>query len=180
MHRPTPLPRPHMPTSVVLLAMVFALAPAGVALARQTDNHVLHAVPAPERVSVDGRLSEWDRSGEILVCSNVEEFLDVYSARVSMMYDAEALYVGIDWTDPTPMLNLYHPLVDVDRRFAFHSDSIQIHFFKEPRARKLIAWYYTKGRTPGAYVLEGRDPFRQKDLVYHEAMKERGQQEMEL
>src|SRR4051794_37498664 len=97
------------------LGICFVLTGA-IALAAGTDNHVLHAVPTPGKVVIDGKLDDWDQSGRILVCSDIARLPNPYSAWVSMMYDAEALYVGVDWSDPTPMVNNYDPRFDVDLR----------------------------------------------------------------
>ena len=43
-----------------LLLSIFLAACGSAAWAEGTDNHVLHAVPAPGPVTVDGRLDEWD------------------------------------------------------------------------------------------------------------------------
>lgn len=147
----------------LLLAMLF-LGVAQVVCAQQTDNHVLRAVPTPGAVKIDGRLDDWDTSGRILISSNLA-FVDDFSGHVAMMYDAQALYVGIDWIDKTPMVNNYDPRTSVDQRFAFHSDSIQLHF-KTDIYRNVFCWYYTKGKMPGAYVMNGQNGFNDKDLVY--------------
>ena len=43
-----------------LLALLLAAAGAR---AQQSNNHVLHAVPTPGKVAVDGKLDDWDLSG---------------------------------------------------------------------------------------------------------------------
>ncbi|HZZ72124.1 MAG TPA: hypothetical protein VFE24_07705 [Pirellulales bacterium] len=146
------------------------------ALAAGSDNHVLHAVPAPGKVTIDGNLEEWDQSGRILVCSDVEHALDQFSGWVSMMYDAEALYVGVDWNDPTPLVNDYDPDLDIDRRKCFHSDSLQLHL-RTDETRKVIGWYYSKQKRPGVIVLNGWNPWGDKPIVYIDGQKDLGIQE---
>jgi hypothetical protein len=155
-----------------LLSIVVAARTTAVG-AEGTDNHVLHAVPAPGKVVIDGKFDEWDRSGRILVCSDVSRLLDQYSAWVSMMYDTEALYVGVEWSDPTPMTNNYDPGFDIDRRKCFHSDSLQLHF-RTDQARKVIGWHYTKGNCPAVIVLNGWMPWNDSPIVYTDGMKELG------
>ncbi len=138
-----------------------------------TDNHVLQAVPAPAKVTIDGNLEEWDQSGRILVCSDVEHAAGQFSGWVSMMYDAEALYVGVDWADPTPMVNDYNPDFDIDRRKCFHSDSLQLHF-RTDQARKVIGWYYGREHRPGVIALNGWNPWGDKPIVYIDGLKELG------
>ena len=154
------------------LTLAFALS--GVAAwAEGTDNHVLQAVPAPGRVTIDGSLDDWDQSGRILVCSDVDRLVNQFSAWVSMMYDAEALYVGVDWSDPTPMVNDYNPDFDIDRRKCFHSDSLHLHF-RTDMARNVIGWHYTRERRPGVIALDGWMPWNSNPIVYLDGLKELG------
>ncbi|MCX7934559.1 MAG: hypothetical protein N3A66_04775, partial [Planctomycetota bacterium] len=63
--------------------------------AAQSDNRGIHAVPAPGKVTIDGKLDDWDLSGQVFICYDLQTLKDIYSGRVAMMYDAEALYVSI-------------------------------------------------------------------------------------
>ena len=153
---------------------VFFVVPLGQpARAEGTDNHVIHAVPAPGAVTIDGKLDDWDSSGRIPICSDVARAWGQFSAWVAMMYDAEALYVGVDWCDPTPLVNNYDPDLDIDRRKCFHSDSIQLHF-RTDQARKVIGWWYTKESRPGVIALNGWFPWNDKPIVYIDGLKELG------
>ena len=117
----------------------------GLCSAVQTENQGLHAVPAPQTVRIDGDLGDWDRSGEILICYDLPALKSVYSARVAMMYDAEALYVGIDWTDATPMGNSHHPRHQAGKGWA--GDCVQLRI-KTDRIAHLTAWYYAPDKEP--------------------------------
>ena len=153
-----------------MVAAVWGLEAAGI----QSDNHVLMAVPAPAHVAIDGQLGEWDLSGRIPVCRDVAAQMGRYSAWVAMMYDRDALYVGVDWCDPTPMVNNYDPRFDVDLRHCFHSDSIQLHL-KTDIERKVIGWYYTRGATPAVCVLDGWFPWHDdKPIPYIDGMARLG------
>ena len=57
------------------------------ALAQQSDNHALHAVPAGKAV-VDGKLDDWDLSGQIEVYANFKT-RNSDSAKVAAMYDKD-------------------------------------------------------------------------------------------
>jgi len=138
-----------------------------IAFSQQTDNHLLRAVPATGTVTIDGRLNEWDLSGRILICPNLG-YINDYSAHVAMMYDAQALYVGVDWVDKTPMVNNYDPITRVDQRFAFHSDCIQLHF-KTDMFRNVFGWYFTKGNKPGAYAMNGINGFNDREIIFLDA-----------
>jgi len=49
----------------------------------------LYAVPAPGKVTIDGKLDDWDLSGQIEMYV-VSETKDVQSAKFALMYDHEA------------------------------------------------------------------------------------------
>jgi len=66
---------------------------------QQTDNHGIHAVPAPAGVTMDGRLGDWDLSGHVLMCYDLEPLRDACSAETAMMFDAENLCVAVHWKD---------------------------------------------------------------------------------
>jgi len=166
------IPFPRHKLRLVLAGVVLFNIPGLGALAQGTDNNELLAVPPPSKVVVDGDLSDWDLSGKIVVCRDVATLLGKYSADVAMMYDADALYVGVDWNDPTPLVNNYDPRFDVDRRKCFHSDSLQIHF-RTDQERKVIGWYYAKGKESAVMVLDGWAPWS-PPIVYTDGLKELG------
>ena len=94
----------------VLLAVTSLLVfPGSSVRGQQTDNHGIHAVPTPGKVTIDGKLDDWDLSGQVLICYDLESLRDVYSAQVGMMYDAASLYVALHWKDATPMGNSHDP-----------------------------------------------------------------------
>ncbi len=143
---------------VLRWALLFFACSAAV-FAAQTENHELLAVPTPGKVTVDGSLSDWDLSGSITICSDLENLLNKCSGNVAMMYDRDALYVAVDWSDPTPMVNNYDPRFDIDLRKCFHSDSLQLHL-RTDMERKVIGWWFTKDQVPGACVLDGWFPWK--------------------
>ena len=74
------------------------------AVQNKADNTEIRIVPAPGKVVIDGKLDDWDRSGEIFMFVD-EGSRDTLSLTAAMMYDGEALYVGGHWKDPTPLMN---------------------------------------------------------------------------
>lgn len=73
----------------------------------QSTHGVLEAVPAPkEGVAIDGVLAsnEWRHAGLMLVYSSAQ-LRHRYSVEVSAMWDPEALYLGMHFLDPTPLIN---------------------------------------------------------------------------
>ncbi len=131
----------------------------GTAGAVQTDAHGLVAVPAAKAVAIDGKLDDWDMSGASLMCYDVESLRDVYSATVSMMYDAENLYVALHWKDPTPMGNSHDPRYQANKGWA--GDCVQLRL-KTDRITHVTAWYYALGQEPAMGLDYGKsltEPF---------------------
>jgi len=133
------------------LAAVF-LGFVSTSIAIQTDTYGLHAVPAPGKVTIDGELADWDLSGQALMCYDVESLQDVYSARVSVMYDAENLYVGIHWKDMTPMGNSHDPRYQANKGWA--GDCVQLRI-KTDRISHVTAWYFAAEKKPGFHLDRG-------------------------
>ena len=118
----------------------------GTAGAIQTENHGLHAMPAPAGgVKMDGDLSDWDLSGQMLITYDLESLRDIYSAQVAGMYDTENFYLAIHWKDATPMGNSHDPRYQASRRWA--GDCVQLRF-KTDRISHITAWYYAPKKEP--------------------------------
>jgi hypothetical protein len=127
--------------------------------ATQTENHGLHAVPAPRRVTIDGSLAEWDLSGQVLMCYDIETLRDLYSARIALMHNGGNLYVGIHWKSPRPMSNRHDPRYEADKAWA--GDSIQLRL-KTDRIAHLTAWYHAPKKEPAIQISYGKsltEPF---------------------
>ena len=122
--------------------------------ATQTDNHGIHAVPAPGPVTIDGKLDDWDLSGQVLMCYDIETLKDVYSAKVAAMYDANNLYLSVHWTDPNPMCNSHDPHYQAAKAWA--GDSVQFRI-KTDRISHVLAWYYAPNKEPAIYIDYGKD-----------------------
>jgi hypothetical protein len=149
----------------VILTLAALLGTPAVALAGQTDNHGIHAVPAPGAVAIDGKLDDWDLSGQVLQCYDLEALRDVYSAQIAMMYDANAFYVAIHWKDPVPMGNCHDPRYQASKAWA--GDCVQLRI-KTDRICHVDAWYYAAGKEPALHIEYGKsldDPFGGGDRV---------------
>src|ERR1043166_2956441 len=83
----------------------------------------VHIVPAPGKVTIDGDLSDWDRSGEFFTY-RFEEQKDKYHVRGAMMYDADNLYIAAHIGDRSPMMNQYNPAADASE--AWRGDCLQV------------------------------------------------------
>lgn len=124
----------------------------GKVLAVQTDTHGIHAVPCPAKVMIDGQLDDWDLSGKVLMCYDVETMQDIYSLQVAMMYDAENLYVSAHWKDRTPMGNSHDPRYSGDRGWA--GDCLQLRI-KTDLITHLTSWYYAPTQSPAIQMTYG-------------------------
>ena len=84
-------------TTTTLVALASVLLPAGPAHSQEQGargrNARVFVVPRTRPVVLDGRLDDWDLTGQILVYV-APETSAMQSARVALMYDADALYVG--------------------------------------------------------------------------------------
>lgn len=121
--------------------------------ATQTDNFGIHAVPVPGKVVIDGSLDDWDHSGEILICYDLETLRDVYSAKVSAMYDADNLYVAIRWKDPIPMGNRHDPKFEASKAWA--GDCVQLRI-KTDRISHVTTWFYAPNNEPAIDITYGK------------------------
>lgn len=114
--------------------------------------------PAPGPVAIDGDLDDWDLSGALTI-RPPDAFADRCSARVALMYDADALYVAGDVADPFPMMNT--TAFDGDMRHSWSSDALQLHLAIVDRPDAPISdirlWYSTKDRRAGCCIIPGID-----------------------
>jgi len=95
-----------------------------VVCATETENHGIRILPAQGPVQIDGKFADWDLSGGIFACGDVENMRDQYSVWFHAMYDAQYLYVLARWQDPTPLNNPGSNTGD----FGFNGDCLQIRF----------------------------------------------------
>lgn len=137
-----------LPLTLVLMAI------AQFAHATQSDNHGMHAAPAPGKVVIDGKLDDWDLSGQVLMCYDIESLMDVYSTQVATMYDTENFYVSLHWVDKTPMGNSHDPRYQPDRGWA--GDAVQLRI-KTDRIVHVTAWYYAPRQEPSIWIDYGKD-----------------------
>lgn len=87
-----------------VLALLLTLA-AATGRATETENLGIQVLPAPGKVVVDGRFDDWDLSGGVFACGDVENLRDKLACWFHLMYDAENLYLLARWIDETPMNN---------------------------------------------------------------------------
>lgn len=147
----------------------------------QTDNHGIHAVPVPASTpKIDGDLADWDLSGAVIMTYDLESLRDVYSGRVSAMYDDANLYVAIQWKDATPMGNSHDPRYQANKGWA--GDAVQLRF-KTDRISHITAWYYAAKNEPAFQISYGKsltEPFKGGDLQLYQVDGWKMQQGVEM
>ncbi len=102
-------------------------------IGRQSQNEGMTAVPATKKVVIDGKLDEWDLSGQIRSFSELT-LRDRFSVRSAAMWDAENLYLSFDWRDPFPLNSTIDP--EVDAAYGWKADAIQLRV----RAGGQVSW----------------------------------------
>ena len=102
---------------VLLVAATLSFAESG-----QGRHKKIYVVPAPSKVVIDGKLDDWDLSGQLEMYVMTES-KETQSARFALMYDADALYVSGVVRDPSPMMNRHDPAVEATR--GWDADSCQ-------------------------------------------------------
>ena len=123
---------------LALAASVCVWLVCSVALGQQTSNYVFRAVPAPGTVTVDGKLDDWDLSGQILICYDLQKLAETHSVRAAAMYDATNLYLAFHFKDRTPMVNHIDPASHPGD--GWKADSVQVRM-KLDRVLHVTAWY---------------------------------------
>jgi hypothetical protein len=111
---------------IVLLSSAISLAQDGNGWCRHKQMYV---VPVPGKVTIDGKLDDWDMSGAIDVYV-MPETRERQNGRFAVMYDADALYIGAIVRDPTPLMNHNNPETDGDK--GWDGDAVQFRFGLDP------------------------------------------------
>ena len=88
-------------TSVAVLSVMVVLL-SSPAWATPTENQRIRALPAG-KVVVDGKFDDWDLSGGIFGCENVETAAELGRMWFHTMYDADNFYVLVRAKDATPL-----------------------------------------------------------------------------
>ena len=127
-----------------------------------------YAVPAPGAVTIDGKLDDWDLSGQIdmFVSSDTR---DVQGARFAIMYDKDALYVSGQVNDTTPMINRQDPRLAGDT--GWDADSCQFRITLDPSRPypdKENVFTYRSDKT----LVDTRDDIKHVTLWYYTDRKE--------
>jgi hypothetical protein len=92
--------------------------------ATETEHLGIRVLPAPGRMTIDGRIDDWDLTGGLFVCGDAEKQRDEFGTWIHAMYDAERLYLLARWVDHTPMNNPG----SLAGGYGFQGDCLQVRF----------------------------------------------------
>ncbi len=98
------------------------------AAATETENLNIRILPITGKMLVDGRTDDWDLSGGVFVCSDVENLRDKMGVWIHAMYDTDNLYVLARWLDETPLSNPGSIAGD----YGWNGDSLQLRIIARP------------------------------------------------
>lgn len=163
---------PSMHTSKVRLwSLVMAVALAVAAQATPTENVGLRVLPASTKVVIDGQASDWDLSGGIFVCDDVETQREQFGVWLHSMYDTENLYLLAHFMDATPLNNPGQTVAD----YGFAGDSLQVRILTAPGTPQERGQHFTcwKGRD-GADVIKIEQGKNFKEGLVENAKKSGG------
>ena len=144
------------------LALVLCVTPAR-AIPPQSNHGVLKTVPVPKIVKVDGKLSpdEWDKSGGMFVYP-VGSLRKRYSVRVHAMWDTEAVYFGLEYRDPTPLINNVDAVASP--HLGWQSDGFQGRFVLNGQMHHLTTWYSSLSKKCAVHVHRGNAGYFGKEV----------------
>jgi hypothetical protein len=127
-----------------LVGSVLCLYPlCAAAWATPTENHQLRVLPAGP-VAVDGKIADWDLSGGIFACDDVENLRDSMSVWMHAMHDRDNLYLLARFRDATPLNNPGQTLAN----YGWSGDSLQFRVVTAPDtpAQRFSHWTCWQGR----------------------------------
>ena len=136
-------------------------------MGRQTQNEGFLAVPAKGKVVIDGKLDDWDLSGQIWSYADTS-VRDSFSVKTAAMWDRDALYLCFVWRDPMPLNSMIDPKFDPDRGWV--ADAVQLRVLAGTQPSWFTAWGFDKGTLPAVHVYhwknENEDQGGQTTLYY--------------
>jgi hypothetical protein len=115
-----------------------------------TENLGIRVLPASQ-VKVDGKTDDWDLSGGIFACDDVENSRGQFAVWVHAMYDQQNLYVLAHFVDPTPLNNPGQVAGDA----GFEGDCLQFRIITHPATPQERGEHFTcwRGRDGKAAIV---------------------------
>ncbi len=116
---------------VIMVALTVSLMSFAQSDSGRGRHQQFYVVPAPNTVTIDGKLDDWDLSAQIEMFV-IEATRSTQSAKIAAMYDNSAFYLSGEINDPTPMMNRHDPKVKPER--AWDADAVQFRMTIDPKA----------------------------------------------
>jgi len=114
-------------------------------------------------MSVDGKANDWDLSGGIFVCDDVQTQRDNLSVWLHAQYDADNLYLLARFKDQSPLNNPGQTLAD----FGFAGDSLQMRIVTNAGTQSERGNHFTAWRGSGGtdvIAMEGGKTFNEPNI----------------
>ncbi|NQT51724.1 hypothetical protein HQ576_06730 [bacterium] len=143
----------------VVLNLPAAAGPAGNMIGRQSQNEGMVVVPAPGKVTIDGKLDDWDWSGRIW-CFADRTVRSRYSVEVAAMWTPDALCLAAKWRDPTPAFSAIDP--DFNPGDGWKSDAWQMRV-KTDRTLWITTWLFTARKLPVMHIAYWKNEGNSRD-----------------
>jgi len=126
-------------SAAVLLAVSLVIAKG--ARATETEHIGMQILPAPGKVTIDGKFDDWDLTAGVFACGDVENLREKLACWFHLMYDRKNLYILARWVDHTPLNNPGSSKGD----YGFNGDCLQARFITAPgtsreRCTHVTAW----------------------------------------
>ncbi len=118
-------------------------------IGRQTQNEGFSAVPTKGAVKVDGKLDEWDLSGQIWSYADTS-VRDSFSVKTAAMWDADNLYLSFLWRDPMPLNSAVNPQFDPERGWV--ADAVQLRILADKQPSWFTLWGFENGTKPACHI----------------------------
>ncbi len=137
-----------MALGIMLASAVFAQDGQNM-IGRQTQNEGFYAVPAKGAVKIDGKLDDWDLSGQIWSYADTS-VRETFSVKTAAMWDADNLYLSFVWRDPMPLNSNVDPKFDPER--GWMADAVQLRVLAAKQPSWFTVWGFDKGSKPAVHV----------------------------
>ena len=118
-------------------------------IGRQTQNEGFSAVPAKGAVKIDGKLDEWDLSGQIWSYGDAS-LRDTFSVKTAAMWDKDNLYLSFLWRDPMPLNSTVDPAFEPER--GWMADAVQLRVLAGKQPSWFTMWGFDKGTKPAVHA----------------------------
>jgi len=129
-------------------------------IGRQTRNEGFSAVPSRGKVVIDGKLDDWDLSGQIWSFADTS-VRDSFSVKSAAMWDKDNLYLSFVRRDPKPLNSIVNPEFDPSRGWV--ADAVQLRVVAGKQPSWFTMWGFENGAKPAVHVYYWGSETRHQD-----------------